>query len=192
MISEGIIYDMYNPTEDTYTDERRPIDLEWTGRRTIAIDYGTTNPMRYLDIYDYDGTLYIDREYDWDSRRERQQKTDAEYADDLVEFIGDNPCDVIVDPSAASFIAELRRRGINVYPAENEVLDGIRKTSTLFGKGRIKVRDTCARLIDELGTYSWDDKAAAHGVERPKKEADHSCDALRYYVNQLPDWRFEL
>lgn len=192
VISEGIVYDMFDHTENTYTAEQRPVDLEWTGRRTIAIDYGTTNPTRFLDIYDYDGTIYVDREYDWDSRKERRQKTDTEYADDLVEFIGDNPCDVIVDPSAASFIAELQRRLINVYPANNDVLDGIRKVSTLIAKRKILVRDTCACLIDEMGTYRWDDRAAAHGVEKPIKESDHSEDSLRYFTNSLPDWRFEL
>ena len=149
--------------------------------------------MRFLDVYDHDGTLYIDREYDWDSRREHRQKTDTEYADDLEVFMGQkNPCEIIVDPSAASFIAECRRRGIYVTPANNEVLDGIRKVSNLLAKRRIKIHETCSRLIDEMGTYLWDEKAAMRGEERPVKESDHSQDALRYKVNSLPEWRFEL
>lgn len=192
VISEGVVYDMFDDTLNVYRDDQRPVDLEWTGQRTIAIDYGTTNPMRFLDIYDYDGTLYVDREYSWDSRLEHRQKTDGEYADDLERFVGDNACEIIVDPSAASFIAELRRRGFFVTPADNEVLDGIRRTATLLGKRKILIHNTCACLIDEMGTYLWDDKAAMHGVEKPLKERDHSCDALRYRVNALPDWRFEL
>lgn len=193
VISEGVIYDMFDQTENTYTDESRPVDLEWTGQRVIAVDYGTTNPMRFLDIYDYDGTLYVDREYSWDSRKEHRQKTDGEYSDDLESFMGENePCEVIVDPSAASFIAELRSRGVFVTPADNEVMDGIRKTATMIAKRKIKVRDTCACLLDEMGTYIWDEKAAIRGVEKPVKEHDHSCDALRYKVNSLPEWRFEL
>ena len=39
--------------------------------------------------------------------------------------------------------------------------------------------------------YSWDEKAAGHGDEKPVKEYDHSADALRYYVNSLPKWRIE-
>lgn len=193
VISEGVVYDMFDDTQNVYSDAKRPVDLEWTGQRTIAVDYGTTNPMRYLDIYDYDGTLYVDREYSWDSRKMRRQKTDSEYADELERFMGEeNPCEVIVDPSAASFIAELRRRCVFVTPAENEVLDGIRRTATLLAKRKILIHDTCACLLDEMGTYLWDDKAAAHGVEKPLKENDHSADALRYKVNSLPDWRFEL
>lgn len=192
VISEGVVYDMFDDTENVYTDAQRPVDLEWSGQRVIAVDYGTTNPMRFLDTYDHDGTIYVDREYSWDSRKERRQKTDSEYADDLQAFMGEEPCEVIVDPSAASFIAELQRRYIFVTPANNEVLDGIRKVSTLLAKRKILIRDTCACLIDEMGTYLWDEKAAQHGVEKPVKVSDHSCDAIRYRVNALPDWRFEL
>lgn len=51
--------------------------------------------------------------------------------------------------------------------------------------------DRCVRLIDEMGTYMWDDKAAQRGDEKPIKQQDHSEDALRYFVNYLPEWRFE-
>lgn len=192
-MSEGIIYDMFREDENVYSDAGRPVDLEWTGQRSIAIDYGTTNPMRFLDIYDYDGTLYVDREYSWDSRKEHRQKTDSEYADELEAFMGGkDPCELIVDPSAASFIAECRRRGFFVTPANNEVLDGIRKVSTLLAKRKIKIHESCTCLIDEMGMYLWDEKSALRGAEKPLKESDHSEDALRYKVNSLPDWRFEL
>ncbi len=193
VISEGVVYDMFSHTTNVYSEDKRPVDLEWTGQRTIAIDYGTANPTRFLDIYDYNGALYVDREYNWDGRRSRKQKTDSEYADDLERFMGDkNPCEIIVDPSAASFIAELRSRGFYVSQANNDVLDGIRKVSTLLSKGQIRIHERCSCLLDEMGTYVWDEKASMRGVERPVKEADHSQDALRYKVNSLPDWRFEL
>ena len=33
--------------------------------------------------------------------------------------------------------------------------------------------------------------AEMRGEEKPVKQNDHSADALRYYVNSLPDWRFD-
>lgn len=189
VMSEGLIYDMFDQTENLYREA--PVDLEWSGVRTIACDYGTTNPSVFLDVYDYDGTLYIAREYRWDSREEHRQKTDKEYADDLLTFMGKGWCTVLVDPSAASFIAELRSRGVYVLPADNEVLDGIRRTAALLQSRKIKIHESCAGLIDELGTYIWDEKASMRGEERPVKERDHGPDALRYFVNTLPDWRFE-
>lgn len=192
VMAEGIIYDMFDPDLNVYRPADRPVDLEWTSTRYIACDYGTVNPTRFLDIYDYKGVIYVDREYNWDSRAEGRQKTDAEYADDFMEFMGQNYCTVFVDPSAASFIAELRSRGVYVVEAENEVLDGIRKTGVLIMKQEIRVNSRCEALLDEFGTYVWDEKAALRGEEKPVKQADHSVDALRYFVNSLPSWRFEL
>ena len=195
VMSEGLIYDMFDTGANTYTEG--PPSLHFSGVRTITCDYGTTNPTVFLDVYDYDGTVYVDREYRWDSRdrEDREhggwQKTDEEYADDLQAFMGKDQCAIIVDPSAASFIAALRRRGLYVIPADNEVLDGIRRTATLIQRRKLLVNKSCTGLLGELGTYLWDEKSCKLGVDKPLKERDHGPDALRYFVNSLPDWRFE-
>lgn len=191
VMSEGLIYDMYDPGTNEYTDAEAPPSLHFDGQRTITCDYGTTNPCVFLDVYDYDGTLYFDREYRWDSRKEHRQKTDEEYADDMERFMGDHPCTILVDPSAASFIAALQRRGFYVIGASNDVLDGIRKTSTLIQRRKLMINKQCEGLRGEMGVYLWDEKACARGDEKPLKEQDHGPDAMRYYVNSLPDWRFE-
>lgn len=188
-ISDGAIYDMFDQTENTYGEA--PIDMADRSTRTIAVDYGTANPTRFLDIYDDGERIRVEREYSWDSRKEYRQKTDREYGDDFMAFMGGGWCTALVDPSAASFIAELRSRGVYVVEADNDVLDGIRKTGSLIRRRLIQVNEQCACLLDEMGTYMWDEKAGMHGEEKPVKQADHSCDALRYYVNSLPDWRFE-
>lgn len=189
VMAEGVIYDMFDHTANTYRET--PAGLPYRSTRTIACDYGTTNPCVFLDIYDDGEAIYVDREYRWDSRKEYRQKTDKEYADDLLAFMGDNWCEVLVDPSAASFETELRSRGIYVKAANNDVLDGIRRTGSLFFQKQLRVHERCSGLIDELGTYKWDDKAGARGEEKPVKQQDHGPDALRYYINSLPDWRFE-
>lgn len=190
VMSEGVIYDMFNHDVNTYRPGEEPIWLKSRATRYIACDYGTTNPMRFLEIYDDEETIRVAREYDWDSRETHRQKTDKEYADDLMSFMGDY-CAVIIDPSAASFIAELRSRGVYVIQADNDVPDGIRKTASLLQRGKIQVCTICERILDEFGTYIWDERAAQGGKEQPVKQNDHSLDALRYYVNSLPAWRFE-
>lgn len=187
--ADGLVYDMFSLDENTYT-EKIP-GLRYGTQRTIACDYGTTNDCVFLDVYDDGDTIRVDREYRWASRQEHRQKTDKEYADDLIEFMGEPECTVLVDPSAASFIAELRSRGVYVRDAENDVLNGIRRVSQLFHMRKLLVNRRCTGLIDELGVYSWDDKAAARGEEKPVKERDHGADSLRYFCNSLPDWRFE-
>lgn len=197
--AEGLIYQTFTDANH-YTNATRPQDLERITVRTIACDYGTTNPCVYLDIYDTGDVIYVDREYRWDSRsKEAQltgqpQKTDTQYGDAMVDFMGEDPefmCGTIVDPSAASFIQELRGRGIIVTAANNDVLDGIRKTSSLFARNKLMVNvENCPGLTDELHSYVWDDKATLIGEDKPVKEQDHGPDALRYYVNSLPSWRF--
>lgn len=189
-MSEGIIYDMFDQTVNTYREP--PPGMKYNSQRFIACDYGTTNPCVFLDIYDDGEHIRVDREYRWDSRKERRQKTDQEYADDFIAFMGDDWCTVLVDPSAASFITALRQRGVYVREADNTVLDGIRRTGALFAQRVLLVNETnCMGLIGELGSYMWDDKAAQRGEEKPVKQQDHGPDALRYFVNYLPDWRFE-
>ena len=190
VMSEGLIYDMFDPTANVYRDNIP--SLPYSYQRYIACDYGTTNPTRFLDIYDNGEVVRVDREYDWDSRKERRQKTDQEYADDFMEFMGDVPATVLVDPSAASFIVALRQRGVYVREADNDVLDGIRRVAVLLKRRELLIHERCVRLIDEMGTYLWDDKASMRGEEKPIKQNDHSADALRYFCNYLPDWRFEM
>lgn len=189
VLADGLVYSMFDPTENTYREDIP--SLPYSCERYIACDYGTTNPTVFLDIYDNGEIIRVDREYRWDSRKECKQKTDQQYTDDFMEFMGDIPATVLVDPSAASFIVALRQRGVYVREADNEVLDGIRKTGALLARREIRIHERCTGLIDELGTYLWDEKAALRGEERPVKQQDHGPDALRYFVNYLPDWRFE-
>lgn len=189
VMSEGLIYDMFDPTDNVY--RQAPTGMVALSQRYIACDYGTTNPTIFLDIYDDGEKIRIDREYRWDSRKERRQKTDEEYADDFVQFLGNGAATVLVDPSAASFIVALRQRGIYVREADNDVLDGIRRMSVLIKRRELLVNERCSGFLDEIGTYIWDEKAAARGEEKPVKQSDHAMDSCRYFCNYLPDWRFE-
>lgn len=197
-VAEGLIYTMCTD-ENYYTDAERPAALKSIAQKYITVDYGTTNPCVFLEIWDDGETVWVDGEYRWDSRSEEArrsgnpQKTDAQYADDMAEFMGSRPedqCTVVVDPSAASFITELRGRGFYVKAAENEVLDGIRVTATLFARKNLMINKSCAGLRSELQSYVWDDKATERGEEKPVKQLDHGPDALRYYCfTVLPKWR---
>ena len=188
---DGLIYDMFDEKIHCYDDTDRPKGLPYIASRTIACDYGTANPCVFLDIYDDGETVWVDNEYRWDSRERRQQKTDGDYGEDLQQFMGKQfPCPVVVDPSAASFIAELGRRGVYTIAGDNNVSDGIRRVSSLLGRRAIRIHRRCQGLIGELQSYVWDEKAAQAGIERPVKQLDHGPDALRYYVNTcLPKWR---
>lgn len=186
-MAEGAIFDMWSEINEI-SESDLPKGLKNSSRRYIAIDYGTTNATVFLDIYDDGDIAWVVREYYYDSKVKMAQKTDEQYADDLVHFIkeGPPPVAIILDPSAASFKAEMRHRGYRIKEADNEVLDGIRMTSTFIGKGKIRmVKDKCKRTIGDILSYVWDAKAAQHGDERPVKENDHGADATRYFVKTV-------
>ena len=188
---EGVIYDMWSATENTYD---APPAEGWKSVCThyVGIDYGTSNATAFLDTWDDGTTYWIDREYYYDGRKERKQKTDEQYADDLDAFLdGNRDAIIVVDPSAASFITVLRNRGYMIKEADNAVRDGLRVVSTLMNKRLIRVRaDACPNLIREISGYVWDEKARMRGEEQPVKVDDHACDALRYVIKTTASrWR---
>jgi len=182
-MAEGIIYDMFDTGRHVKSLKdffQKLID----GKRYVSIDYGTQNATAML-LWNKgtDGVWYCIREYYYSGRDKGKQKTDAEYADDLEKWLdGTEIRAVIVDPSAASFIAELRKRGYKVIKAKNDVEDGIRLVGTKLNQDKIVFAESCENTIKEFASYIWDAKAAERGEDKPVKERDHCVDSLRYFV----------
>jgi hypothetical protein len=110
--------------------------------------------------------------------------TDEEYAGELKKLAGDRKISaVIVDPSAASFIEVLRRKGWRVRKANNDVLSGIRLTSDALKEGRVVICEGCGDCIREMDEYVWDLSSGAK--DRVKKEHDHAMDDMRYFVSTV-------
>lgn len=188
VLAQGIIYDMWDDDLNTFDDDDLPLGFKARARRYIAVDYGTSNPMVFLDIWDDGDTCWIVNEYYYDGRAKGVQKEDSQYADDFVKFVGTEtpPLYVILDPSAASFKAALRNRGYRVKDADNNVEDGIRMTSTMIAKRKLRVhRRNCPNFLKERASYVWDEKSAEHGKEKPLKQNDHSMDATRYFTKTV-------
>lgn len=178
-----------------YDDKTAPGTLHNLGRRAahyIGVDYGTTNPCVFLHAIDDGHTVWFDNEYYWDSAKKMRSKTDAEYVEDLVKFVkesrlGGQTPKVLVDPSAASFREALVRKGdFWLGAANNDVLDGIRRTASALQQRKIRYhRERCPNSLREHVNYAWDEKAAKRGEEQPVKSGDHTCDAGRYVDNEV-------
>jgi len=175
--AEGLIYDMFNAEVNVCKVEERAYTKFY-----LSCDYGTKNPCVFLLWGWCDGKWYCIKEYYYDSRSVGRQKTDSEYADDLLEFTGEIKYRMIVDPSALSFIELLRRRGWYVVQANNTVSAGIRRTATELLAGKILFNDCCVNTIREFSLYVWDQKSSR---DEPIKENDHAMDAIRYFVNTV-------
>ena len=172
--AEGRVYDFFSPE----MVGRAPDSCD---KWYISCDYGTVNPMSMGLWGRKDGTWYRVKEFYFDSRREQRQMTDAEYADALRELAGSRPVTaVIVDPSAASFLEILRRRGWRVQKAKNDVLSGIRLTADLLKTGKLVICETCADCLREMEEYVWD--LSGGGQDKVRKEHDHAMDDMRYFA----------
>ena len=182
-IAEGVIYDMFDASR--HVIDKLPEMLSDVSY--VSVDYGTLNPTVFLMWQQSSDNCWICiKEYYYDGRKNGKQKTDEEYADDLVEFIKDkNIKSIIVDPSAASFIACIKKRRFVVKKAKNEVLDGIRFTGSLLKNNKIAFTAQCINTQKEFSSYVWDEKAAKYGEDKPVKEHDHAMDAVRYFCNTI-------
>lgn len=194
VVAEGAVYDSIDEHTHRTAVEPDPTSVE---RYVMAIDYGTTNPFVALLLAVTAERIFVLREWRWDSRAKGRQLTDAEYSAHLTRWLAAVRLElpdvqvekVIVDPSAASFIAQLwRDHWQGVTGANNAVADGIRVTSSLLAANRLLIHPSCQGLWDELLGYVWDPKAAERGEEKPLKVADHGPDACRYGIMGLRSW----
>lgn len=175
VLAEGLVY---NFLEDYITDNQPP-----GAEYYISIDYGTLNPFS-AGLWSVTGNKAVRiKEYYYDGRNKKRQLTDEEYCNEIEKLAKDFPVTkVIVDPSAASFITALKRRGFRVQQADNSVLDGIRRTSVYLKDGNIKIHRSCVDSIREFGLYRWDEKKT---VDTVVKENDHAMDDIRYFCNTI-------
>ena len=176
--AEGRVYDFFEP------EMVKPVPEGSYQKWYVSCDYGTVNPTSMGLWGLQNGVWYRVKEFYFSSRQAQHQMTDEEYAAALGKLVGDRKVEaVIVDPSAASFIEVLRRKGWKVRKADNDVLTGIRLTSDALKEGRIVICEGCSDCIREMDEYVWDLSSGAR--DRVKKEHDHAMDDMRYFVSTV-------
>ena len=195
-LAEGLIYPMYQSAIIDSLPEGSVSEY------MVSIDYGTMNAFAAL-LWAHVGSQWVAvREYYYSGRDTGVQKTDQDYMNDLNEWISDvweeikgNPrytalggtqyqkIKTIIDPSAASFIALLKKsEWAKVLQADNAVLDGIRESAGALQLGLVKIMSTLTNWKAEAGGYVWD---ASTVEERPVKVKDHLMDAMRYFIKTM-------
>lgn len=176
--AEGLIYPMF-------LDALEDVSLESSEQYVLSIDYGTQNAFAAL-LWAKSGTAwYAIDEYYYSGRDEGVMKTDDDYLEDMEKFVQEvnAPILTIIDPSAASFIALLRKSGkFSVKKADNDVMNGIRNTASCMKSGKIKISSKLTNWRQEVEGYVWEKD---EGADRPIKVNDHLMDSMRYFVNTM-------
>ena len=178
VVAEGLVYTMFH--SGLVVDEI-PWQAKQRGRWFISVDYGTVNPTSAGLWCLWNGTAYRVSEYYYDRRKPGHiQRTDEEHYLEIEKLAGSRQIErIVLDPSAASFKATIRRHGrFSVWDAVNSVLDGIRLTATLLKAGRLKFHRSCEGCLGEFQAYRWDTDAREDAVI---KENDHAMDDIRYF-----------
>ena len=207
VFAEGTVYDFFSESEHVLK-ELPPQRFDFLD---VAGDYGTSNATS-LGLYGSwraplrEGPLKGLRAvrlggYYYSGRDSGKQRTDAQHATAFEGWLADmlkkvqpdrrtpqaQVRSVILDPSAASFKAELRERGFTVRDAVNDVVDGIRTQAQMLhaGEYRLGPDPSNAPCIKDYGAYLWDANAQARGEDKPLKQNDHTKDEERYYLHTL-------
>jgi len=140
-----------------------PESTRWIG----GMDWGYNNPFVALTGFiDSDDILWLDRE------RCIEQTLLADHVPHL-----DKNAEYFADPSGKQQIEEMVALGITVNAADNDVAMGIERVIARGKTGRLKISPHCSNLRNEAEMYHYKED-----TDKPVKEDDHSCDALRYLV----------
>ena len=179
-LAEGLVYPQFN---DEMIIDAVPTEAIDYGRWFVSIDYGTSHPFSCGLWCVYGKVAYRVREYYYDFHEHNDiQRTDEEHYADVEKLCNGIPVDcIIIDPSAASFKATVKRHGkYRTHDADNDVIDGIRVVSSMLVLGMMKICRCCTHCIMEFSVYSWNPKRT--DAEIVIKEHDHAMDDTRYFA----------
>ncbi|MCK9602352.1 MAG: PBSX family phage terminase large subunit [Sphaerochaeta sp.] len=138
-------------------------------------DFGFVHPAAVVFIGLREKTAYI-----FDEVYERKL-VNAE----LIELIGEKqeqhrlaPA-IFCDTAEPGRIEEMARAGLNVWPADKNVADGI---NTVKGY-KLVIHPRCVSTIREIRSYARKKDRAGNVLEEPVKANDHTMDGLRYALH---------
>lgn len=189
----GAVYPMWDPKRHVIPFEQMPPLQDIIG---VGMDYGTTNPttalmlgltdeirprLVFMDEWGYDPTEHHDvrlTDADLSARFRKWLPLEHTPYPSLLA-----PRFIMRDPAAASFAMQLQADGINTWPADNSVNNGIATIANLLDRDQLIVTDRCEGWASEVTEYRWSQKATEKGEDEVEKESDHYLDGGRYITH---------
>ena len=176
--AEGAVYDNFDAA--VHVLHRPAADFK---RFFLALDEGFTNPAVVLLVgEDADGRWHVAREFY--QTGQLQETVVKQVKAWHTEF----KCQVVaVDAAAAGLVADLKALGLPARGGKGRVKDGIDRLQNRLkvagdGRPRLTFAPECVNCVNEFESYVWEQDRAK---DMPKKEHDHTSDALRYLEDVL-------
>lgn len=190
-LAEGRVFPFFDETSGYVVDQVPANFIEFL----VGLDYGISNPF-IASLWGLSGGVwYILKEFYWDSIKEKHQKSNPDYIEDMARLINWNgkpiyPRKILVPPEENGFIRDLKRAGqtrpniCGVDAADNKIMPGIEDVTTLLSLGKLKINRSCPATIHGLNNLLWDPKAQSQGKDMYLKGGsgapDHPVDMVRY------------
>lgn len=167
-VAEGAIYTNWGVVKEF---------PKWCKKVALGLDWGFTNDCTAIVMGGIvDDCLYLDEIC------YRTHMTNKEIIDVLKRY-GDMK--VIADSADPRTINEVHMAGIRIHPVEkgpHSVIGGIEKMKEYH----IFVTERSYNLQKELRNYVWDQDKNGNYINQPADgQADHLCDAARYYLTGM-------
>jgi phage terminase large subunit len=156
---QGVVFDNWRQVDNV------PEGAEYLG---TGLDFGFTNdPTAAIDLYRYDGQVYLD---------EVVYQTGL-LNNDIARLLKGKY--IIADSAEPKSIAEMRRAGVNVNPADKGK-DSINAGIAILQEYTLHVTARSLNLIKELRSYTWEKDRTGNKTNKPIDAFNHAIDALRY------------
>lgn len=177
-IGSGMVYPVL---EDFITCA--PFDIPKHYARIVGMDFGWTDPTALVFIaLDRDtGTAYITFEYSANCKTPDSHLSDLQTmgaADSLwwAPVLGDPAGQASSQKDGDSLFSIYKSKGIRLIGADNTRSSGILKCLQMMLDGRLKIFNTCKKILNEIRTYAYNDKGQIIDGN------DHLLDAMRYAI----------
>jgi hypothetical protein len=161
------------------------IPADWA--RYMGVDFGAVHTCNVWLAQDPQSKLY----YLYRERLEGN-KTTQQHADTVKSYSENNLLAWGGAKSETQQRWDWTAAGLHVQePPIWEVEPGINRVIAMLKERKLFVFDTCAGIIDQMGTYSRELDVNGQPTEKIKdKETYHYCDALRYVASGIynPVW----
>ena len=159
------------------------------GRWHLAMDWAVSGTLAALAIHSKGMQGIVSHEHYYRGR-EHVSLTEDQAVEKICDWwlraTGTPTRGVLLWPDPATpvtFKRKMRAKGFQLRTSDNDVVPGIMTTAARLANQEVLIHEDCVELTDEMSGYTWDQTAADRGEDKPNKENDHGCDALRYWAH---------